>query len=291
MAQPVSATDFLGGLSTIGGHTSHAAPQVNLENPGSFGYMFDPKYLNAMIPHLDRNAIIEVIYTPGWMDHIPGGERLKKSLKSACESHAQTWDGLTRTLTPEFAGITVDGNNQQLEVYTRVTRAPVAPSMTLPERKGRPWQLLLEEWANNAGPHADSQVIGIATRGDLISELPLVMGPSFTGMTIIAYEPSDCFRYIDRSMIVTNMMPKGCGDNVLKRDKTAAPSTREISVEWTGISFVGKAIDELAYQYMQRQQVRNTYPDLRASIYTGSTQDLTNSAGYRSTVEAARARA
>jgi hypothetical protein len=99
-------------------------------------------------------------------------------------------------------------------------------------------------------------------------------------------EPDPQHKRVVKSWVVTNMMPKGTGEIIGKRDLTSPGEMSTLSVEFTGIAQFNLGTNLFAQTILNQMNMTNANPYLRPSVVSGLTAAVDGAAkGYKSEVE------
>lgn len=246
------------------------SPMVNLAVGGQNAYQSDLQYFHANTDYVRRNVIMKVIQAPRGFQFLDNPASYYKALKGICEMHAQTWDGLNRTLTVNSVEGPVSGAGEIQHTPSNVLRQRSDPSMTVREKYGRPIQRLFESWITELIMDPDSKVPGIATRANAPTDLL----PDLYSMTAIFMEPDPTFTKVNAAWLITNMYPTTAGDFTGRRDKTADGEELVLTIPWTGTQQVGLAVDRFAQTLLDEMVKTGTNPNLKPAFMNAVDPDV-----------------
>jgi hypothetical protein len=241
------------------------APMVNLTIGGQNGYQSDLRYFHANTDYIRRNVIAKLIEAPSGFLHMDSGQEYINALKAIVELHAQTWEGLNKTLTVSSQQTAVSGAGEMQETPSNVTRERSVPALTIPEKYGMPVQGLMSDWITGLIMNPDSKVPGITTLpgvtiGDLL--------PDVYSMTVLFFEPDPTFTKVQRAWLIGNMYPTGAGEDTGRRDKTQDGEQLVLNITFTGIQQVGYAVNQFAQRILDEMTKTGTNPNNAPAFVT-----------------------
>ena len=276
--------------STILGTTNpsynqfHDAPMVNLAIGGQHGHQSDLRFFHANTDYVRRNVVAKLIEAPAGFNLHPQGQEFINALKGIVELHAQTWEGLNKTLTVNSTETPVSGAGEMQQTPSNVVRARSTPSLTMPEKYGMPTMALFDWWITQLIMDPDSKVPGILTNSNLAGvgfSKPTDLLPDFYSMTVLFFEPDPTFSKVQRAWLVGNMYPNTAGEDTGRRDKTQDGETVSLSIEFSGIQQVGLGVNRFAQGILDSMNLTGTNPNLAPSFVSQISSDVLASAyGY-----------
>jgi len=239
------------------------APMVNLAIGGQNAYQSDLRYFHANTDYIRRNVIAKLIEVPRGFLYLPNGMDYVNALKAVVEMHAQTWEGLNKTLTVTTNETPVSGAGEMQQTPTNVTRARSEPVMTVPEKYGMPIQALHRDWITELIMDPDTKAPNIVTRG--ITGVTDLL-PDVYSMTMAFIEPDPTFTKVQRCWLIGNMFPTTAGDDTGRRDKTADGEGVSLSIQYTGLQQVGWAVNQFGQKILDSMNKTGTNPNLKPSF-------------------------
>jgi hypothetical protein len=234
------------------------APMVNLTIGGQNGYQSDLRYFHANTDYIRRNVIAKLVEAPSGFLHMDAGQEYINALKAIVELHAQSWEGLNKTLTVASQSTAVSGAGEMQETPSNVTRERSVPSLTIPEKYGMPVSALMRDWITGLIMDPDSKVPGITTLG-ATSVTDLL--PDVYSMTVLFFEPDPTFTKVQRAWLIGNMYPTTGGEDTGRRDKTQDGEQLILSIPFTGVQQVGYAINQFAQKILDSMTKTGTNPN------------------------------
>lgn len=234
------------------------SPMVNLQIGGQNGYQSDLRYFHANTDYIRRNVVAKLIEAPRGFLYLDNGQDYINALKAIVELHAQTWDGLNKTLTVSAQETAVGGAGEMQQTPSNVVRERSNPSLTIPEKYGMPIQALHREWITQLIMDPDSKVPGVTTLGN---NGPTDLLPDVYSMTVLFFEPDPTFTKVQRAWLVGNMFPLTAGEDTGRRDKTADGEQVILNINYAGIQQVGMAVDNFAQRILDSMNKTGTNPN------------------------------
>ncbi len=234
------------------------APMANVIVSGQNGHQMDHRYYHGNADYIRRNTIARLYEYPKGMDLYGADKQIYiDTLKSLVELHAQSWEGLNKTLSVSTAQSPV-GGSEQFDSFTKVTRARSEPVLGVPDKYGLPFQALFTDWIQDLMADPDTGIPNIITRNGAVVQDLL---PDFYTMTVLFFEPDPTFTKVMRAWLVTNMFPQSAGDDTGRRDKTAEGEQLQLSIQFTGMQQVGRGVNALAQAELDKMRLTYTDPN------------------------------
>ncbi len=239
-------------------HIGQEAPMVNLAIGGQNGYQTDFRYFHGNTDQIRRNVVAKLIEAPRGFGLLPNGQDYVQALKAIVELHAQTWEGLNKTLTVNSQETPVGGAGEMQQTPSNVVRARSEPSLTIPEKYGMPVQALHRDWITQLIMDPDTKVPGIVSQAN--NRLTDLL-PDMYSMTVLFFEPDPTFTKVLRAWLVGNMYPTTAGDDTGRRDKTQDGEQIIHTIQYTGLQQVGAAVNQFAQRIMDSMNLVGTNPN------------------------------
>lgn len=257
---------------------------ADLRYGGQFGYSPDfTTWVNAH-PYVSRNLIPILIEAPLAMKALPNADHWIAALRSLIETKPLSIQGLNATLRVQTTETPFGGSGQQFEVFTNVTEEKPNIQFTWAETVGisiyRFWSAYIRYFMMDPNTKfATINTIPGSRLNDLMADQY-----SFTTLFI---EPDEIHGSVNQAWLVTNMFPKGTGDNTAKRDKTNDLERRDVNIEFTGIAQYGAGVDDFAQTILSEIDIIGADPHGREAFMqeiSGYVRDLRGQ-GYESSAE------
>jgi hypothetical protein len=258
-------------------------PMLDLTYGGQNGFAPVLSEWVSNAAYVRRNLIPIVLEAPKFFQSMPDPEKWVQTLKALIELHPKSIEGFNAGLKVEFDEHDVGGGGEKQQEITDVKRDRTEPTFTFIEKAGMPIQTFLYYWIVYGMMDPDAKV---AMVGTLDANRPTDLLPDWYTMTCLFIEPDPTHRKVMKSWITTNMMPKGTGDIIGKRDLTAASELLTLNVEFTGISQFNLGTNAMAQKILDNINLTNANPYLRPAFIQEISSDVGAAArGYKSNVE------
>jgi hypothetical protein len=248
----------------------HAAPMVDLQNGGQMGFSPDLAGWVSNQTYVRRNLICLLVEAPKGFNLLPDPQSWISTLRALVELHPLSIDGLNAGLEVEFASNPVGGGGQVQEDFTDVKETQSVPVFRWNEKYGMPVAAFFRGWITNLMMDPNSKVANVAT----LANKPADMLSDQTAATMIFIEPDPTFQYVVKSWLVTNMMPKGTGEVVGRRDLTQASDATTYDITFTGIAQFGVGVDAFAQTLLSAISLTGANPQNRPAFVNAITADI-----------------
>lgn len=250
-------------------------PMVDLTFGGQGGYAPNLVEWVSNQAYTRRNLIPILLEAPRFFSLMPEPQKWVDTLRSLVELHPRTIEGFKAALTVEFEEHPVGGAGEVQHEFTDVKREKSDPVFTYIEKYGMPIQTFLSHWIQYGMMDPETK---FALIGTLTGQRPDDMLADWYTMSCLFIEPDPTHRKVVKSWVSTNMMPKGTGDIIGKRDMTVATELNTLNIEFTALSqfslgtsvFAQKILDSIniarANPYMRPSFIQNISSDVAASV-------------------------
>lgn len=238
---------------------------------GQFGWAPNLNEWVSNQAYVRKNLIAILLEAPQFFQLMPEPEKWTSCLKSLIELHPQTIEGFNAGLTVEFDEHPVGGGGEFQQEFINVTRARSEPVFTYVEKYGMPIQSFLYQWITYGMMDPDAKY---AMVGTLEGNRPTDMLADWYSMSCLFIEPDPSHQYVSKSWVTTNMMPKGTGEIIGKRDLTSPSEINHLSVEFTGISQFNLGTNAFAQAILDSINITNANPYLRPAFIQGISADV-----------------
>lgn len=246
-------------------------PMLNPTNGGQFGYAPNLTQWVSNQAYVRRNLIAIVLEAPKFFQLMPEPQIWVQILKSFIELHPRSIEGFNAGLTVEFDEHPVGGAGEMQQEVIDVKRARSEPSFTFVEKYGLPFQTFLSHWIQYGMMDPDTKY---ALAGTLSGQKPEDALADWYSMSCLFFEPDPTHRKVVKSWVTTNMMPKGNGELIGKRDLTAASEVLNLTVEFTGISQFSLGTNIFAQKILDTINLTNANPYQRPSFIQDISADV-----------------
>ena len=222
------------------------APMMNLANGGQLGMI--PEYTEIInnTAYIRKNLVLIVVSAPTGFDYLDNPEIWRAAFRAAFELHPKVIEGFARGLEVEYVQTPVGAAGEQQDHAVDVKRAQTQLSISWDEKDGMPIYNLLEGWIMELIMDPNTKVAGVMTRANRPADLL----PDVQGATMLAYEPNVQHTAPLKAWLGTNIMPKGTGENIGRREVTAAAELTSYNIQFTGVWQTGKGVLALAEKIM-----------------------------------------
>lgn len=234
-------------------------PMANTILSGQNGHAPDLRHYHGNADYIRRQTIARMFDYPRGFD-LYGSDRqiYIDTLKALVELHAQSWEGLNKTLSVSSQSSPIGGSGEQQDTPSNVTRARSEPVLSVPDKYGLPFQSLFTDWIQDLIQDPDTGVPNIITRSG--ANVGSIL-PDFYTMTVLFFEPDPTFSKVQRAWLVTNMYPTTAGDDTGRRDKSADGEQLNLSIQFTGVQQVGRGVNALAQAELNKMRLAYTDPN------------------------------
>lgn len=210
-----------------------------------------------------RNDLIPIVLSvPKGFELLPNANQWKQAAKAMLEVHAKTIDGLDSSLTVDKVEKDLGLSGAKFAEVANVTRATSTVSITVEERYGNPFEILLDVWIRVLLRDPDLQA-PLITRIATAENLPKVWSPEWSTMSAIFIEPDVLLRKPIRAFLVSNMFPNGNPELLGKKDKSASREGKVITIELGGwaIPSTNNRVMKLANEILTNLKLYELNPD------------------------------
>jgi hypothetical protein len=260
-------------------------PILDLKYGGQMGFQPDyPSYLSNA-SYVKRNLIPFLIQAPrGFNDLDPTGSMIE-TLKSLVELHAKSIEGLQSTLRVEWAETPFGGAGEMQQDVTNVTRERSQPAFSWTEKYGKPINRFLDFWITGLLMDPNTKYPGVVMNN--LSNRPTDLLPDYIAATMLFVEPDPTHTKVVEAWLCTNMMPETGGDNVGRRDLTAAGETIDYSVTFSAITQTGHGVRKFGQKLLDKLKMTNVNPNYRPAFVEDITADVAKYNGYSEAIASA----
>jgi len=174
-----------------------------------------------------RDVIPIVLNAPRGFDLFPNGGTFKQGVKAMLEVHAKTITGIDSSLTMEVKEHDLGINGGKFREVTGSTRASTDITITVEEKEGNPFEILLDVWCRYLLDDPDLHA-PLITRLLDIGEIPAVWSDDYKSMTALFIEPDVLLRKPVHAWLVCNLFPDTNPDITGSKDKMAANEFKDM---------------------------------------------------------------
>lgn len=257
-------------------------PQLDPMFGGQFGWATNSSEWISAQSYVPRNLIPLVLESPRFFSVMPDSAKWVTAWKVLVEKHARTIEGLKAGLTVDVAEHAFGGAGEMFQEFTDVKRERSVITLGLVDKYGNVFQNFLERWIMYGMMHPETKTPLTST----IDKSPTDNLADWYSGTVAFIEPSPTGKKVVRCWISTNMFPQGTGPIEGKMDKTSALSIKELSLEFTSISFINEGTRVFGQQLLDAINLSSASPQLRNAMVNEIAADLAAVIpGYQESVE------
>ncbi len=246
-------------------------PMLDLTYGGQFGWAPDLTQWVSNAGYIRRNLICILLEAPKFFSLMPNPSVWVQTLKSLVELHSVTIDGMNATIELDWADHHVGGAGeiQQEVVDSKRTRSD--PTFTFIEKYGLPIQTFLSMWIQYGIMDPDTKY---ALVGTLNGNAPTDLLPDWYTMSCLFIEPDPLHNKVVKSWVSTNMMPKGTGELIGKKDQNSASEVLTLSVNFSALSQFNLGTNTFAQTILNGINKTNANPYLRPAFIQNIASDV-----------------
>lgn len=235
-------------------------PKVDLSLGGQNGLMQSPYQWTSSAGYVRQKIIAILISAPLLMDFIDNPAIQISALKSLIELMPNKIDGLQSTVTWDYDGPLVGHAGEKFVSPLKAARAVSAPVFEWSDKYGQAVTKFWTEYGRLLILDPDLGVPGIVAAPGYISGGSPPILPEMQTMTVLYIEPDPTMTNVTNAWLSTNMMPLTGGEIVGRREMGGAGEVPTISVEFTALTLIGKAVNTLAKNYLASLSLQDLRP-------------------------------
>lgn len=258
-------------------------PMLDPTYGGQLGYAPNlPEWVSNQA-YVRRQIIPVLLEAPKFFQYMPDPQKWIDTLKAIVELHPRSIEGLQAGLKLEFDSHPVGGAGELQDEVVDSKRDRSEVSMTFVDKYGMPIQNFLYQWIAYGIMDPDTKFALINT---LTGNRPDDMLADQFTMSMLFMEPDPSHRRVVKSWVGVNMMPKGTGDIIGKRNLTEPNELSNLTVEFTGVYQFNLGTNQFAQKILDSINMSNANPYLRPSVIQDISADVqASSNGYKKNVE------
>jgi len=252
-------------------YSANDIPTIDLRLGGQWGLLPRIGGVSAEKPihewmheqaYLKRDIIPIVLEVPRMFDLMPNSKDWKEAIKAMLEVHAKTIDGLNSSLTVDTTEHELGLSGATFKEISDVKREATSVSITLQEKYGIPFEILLDVWIRYGMMDPDLKA-PLITRIASADQLPKAWTADWYSMSAIFIEPDVMYRKPIHSWLVSNMFPTSNPDIIGKKDKNSGRELKEISLELGGfaVPHTNKRVHKLATATIEQLELWSKDPE------------------------------
>jgi len=263
--------------------TGNPNPTLDPSMGGQFGWATNPSEWISAQAYVPRNLIPVVLEAPQFFNVMPDPSKWVEAFRVMFEKHARTIEGLKAELTVETADHQFGGGGELFEEYVDVKRARSTLSIAMVDKYGNVFQNFLERWILYGLMHPETKTPLTAT---LTGETPGDNLADWYSGSVGFIEPDPTGKRCNRMWVSTNVFPKGTGPIDGKMDKTSALSIKELSLEFTSLTFINEGTRAFGQVLLDGINMTWANPQIRESFIKSVAPDVEAlTRGYKESVE------
>lgn len=269
-------------LLTQDGFNDTGLPIINPVLGGPFGYAPTPaEYLGAQ-GYKPNHLIPIVIETPRIYEYLPNPEKWIASWKMLWEKRARVIEGLKAGITIEKAEHAYGGAGEFFEEFVDVKRERSTLSTQFNELYGNLYQNFLEKTTLYGQMDPYTKLPLAATLDNVPEDL---LSDMYSG--VVAFiEPDPVGNKCVRAWLCVNVWHQSNGPVEGKMDKTSALTLKELSIDWTALSFYGEGVRQLGQELLNGISWAGADPNRRKSFVEAVAPDVAAvTQGWKESVE------
>lgn len=265
------------------------APMLDVTYGGQFGWAPDLTQWVSNQAYIRRPLVCILLEAPRFFQLMPNPSVWVQTLKSLFELTPTVIEGMNATIEVEWADHPVGGAGEIQQEVTDVKRTRSEPAFTWIEKYGRPIQNFLQQWITYGmmDPETKYAMIGTLSKASGVTLPSDLLADWFTASALF-YEPDPTHTKVVKSWVTTNMMPKGTGEIIAKRDLNTASELTTLNVTFSALSQFNLGTNAFAQKILDNINIQNANPYLQPSFIQNLDANVTaaTAEGYREGIAA-----
>lgn len=243
------------------------APMLDVTYGGQFGWAPDLTQWVSNQAYIRRPLVCILLEAPRFFQLMPNPTVWVQTLKSLFELTPTVIEGMNATIEVEWADHPVGGAGEIQQEVTDVKRTRSEPAFTWIEKYGRPIQNFLQQWITYGmmDPETKYAMIGTLSKASGVTLPSDLLADWFTASALF-YEPDPTHTKVVKSWVTTNMMPKGTGEIIAKRDLNTASELTTLNVTFSALSQFNLGTNTFAQTILDNINLQNANPYLQPSF-------------------------
>ena len=261
-----------------------AQPILNAVYGGMNGYVPQLAEWVNNAPYTRRNLIALLVEAPTIFKDLPDGEYYLRALRSMLELHPTRITGLNAGLQVETDQVPVGGGGQMQKTPTDVKEEASNVVITLNEKYGMPFHLILRHWIQYGIMDPNSKFSSYNT----IPNVPKIpdMLPDRYAATMLFIEPDPTHRFAMKAWLVCNLFPETAGEVIGQRDITAPAELVNYDITFGGIAQYSTGVLNFAQAWLDSINLTGANPyERRAFVDKFAPDVLAVNRGYAPGIE------
>ncbi len=265
------------------------APMLDVTYGGQFGWAPDLTQWVSNQAYIRRPLVCILLEAPRFFQLMPNPNVWVQTLKSLFELTPTVIEGMNATIEVEWADHPVGGAGEIQQEVTDVKRTRSEPAFTWIEKYGRPIQNFLQQWITYGmmDPETKYAMIGTLSKASGVTLPSDLLADWFTASALF-YEPDPTHTKVVKSWVTTNMMPKGTGEIIAKRDLNTASELTTLNVTFSALSQFNLGSNVFAQKILDQINLQNANPYLQPAFIQNADAAVASATkeGYREGIAA-----
>lgn len=240
--------------------TDGRTPALDLSMGGQQGILQNPLQWTSSAPYVRQKTIALLITPPALIKYMPNQANQIAALKSLIELMPQTINGLQSGLTWDYEGPAVGHAGEKMEAPVKASRAVSAPAFEWSDKYGMAITRFWTEYGRQLIMDPDLGFPAISSSSAYVSAGSPPILPDQQAMTVLFVEPDLTMTNVTNAWLSTNMMPRTGGDIIGKREMGGTNEIPTVSIEFTALTMIGKAVNTLALNYLKTLKLADLRP-------------------------------
>lgn len=256
------------------------APMLDLTYGGQMGWAPDLTQWVSNQAYVRRPLVCILLEAPRFFQLMPNPQVWVQSLKSLLELTPTVIEGMNATMEIDWDEHPVGGAGEVQQEVMNSKRTRSEPVFTWIEKYGRPIQNFLQQWISYGimDPETKYAMIGTLGQGHAPSDL---LADWYTASCLF-FEPDPTHTKVMKSWVTTNMMPKGTGEIIAKRDLNSNSELTTLTITFSALSQYNLGTNAFAQQILDGINLQNANPYLQPAFIQGLSADVASAtaSGY-----------
>lgn len=221
-------------------------------------------------PYVQRNVIPILLQAPRFFQFMDNSQMWVRSLKAIVERHTRNVTGLNRSKNVDYAEAPVGGSGERIQVPINVTREVSSPVHTMNELQGRAVARFFDDWISWGIQDENTGHPLVISNGNVRN---VDYDATFSGMTVLYFEPDATFTEVVAAWLCTNMMPTNIPWEG-QMDASQGGQYNDISMTFTAMTDISVGTMNLARNIMQSMNLGGMNPQETAILINKVSADV-----------------
>lgn len=236
------------------------SPQLNVAIGGQQGMMQDPHEWTSSANYVRQRILPVLISGPALLKYMSNPAQQLAALKSLMELMAQKIDGLNSSVTWDYDGPLVGNAGEKFESAIKASRAVSAPAYTWAEKYGMAVTRYWTEYGRQLILDPDLGFPGIVSSPSYKAAGSPPILPEQQSIMMLFIEPDITLTSVTNAWLCSNMQPRSAGDIMGSREMGMTGEIKEVAIEFTAFTEIGKAVNTLANKYLDSLKLGDLRP-------------------------------